>query len=95
MFLTYAYLSSGLVSSRQPVQLQTSSDPRMPPLKAPLHKILSAGIVVVHFDGERYRLLAVRRAFNNWSFPRAPVADGEDPLQVRDPRDARNRPDLD
>jgi ADP-ribose pyrophosphatase YjhB (NUDIX family) len=53
----------------------------MPLLKSPLHKILSAGIVVVHFDGERYRLLAVR-AFNNWDFPKAPVGDGEDPLQV-------------
>jgi ADP-ribose pyrophosphatase YjhB (NUDIX family) len=53
----------------------------MPLLKSPLHKTLSAGIVVVHSDGERYRLLAVR-AFNSWDFPRAPVSDGEDPLQA-------------
>jgi ADP-ribose pyrophosphatase YjhB (NUDIX family) len=53
----------------------------MPALKTPVHKILSAGIVVVHFDGERYRLLAMR-LFNNWDFPKAPVANGEDPLQV-------------
>lgn len=37
--------------------------------------------MVVHFDGERYRLLAVR-AFDNWDFPRTPVADGEDQLQA-------------
>ena len=65
----------------------------MSPLKAPLPKILSAGIVVVHLDAERYRLLAVR-AFNNWDFPKAPVADGEDPLQVAT-RVTRETTDLD
>ena len=44
-------------------------------------KVLSAGLVVVHFDGQRYRLLALR-SFNSWDFPNALVADGEDPLQV-------------
>jgi len=44
-------------------------------------KVLSAGLVVVHFDGERYRLLALR-AFSTWDFPRADVAEGDDPLQA-------------
>ena len=44
-------------------------------------KVPSAGLVVVHFDGERYRLLALR-AFNTWDFVRAGVAEGDDPLQA-------------
>ena len=46
-----------------------------------LNKILSAGLVVVHFDGSRYRLLALR-SFESWDFPKGLVADGEDPLQA-------------
>jgi NUDIX domain len=44
-------------------------------------KILSSGIAVVHFDGKRFRLLAVR-SFDSWDFPKAPVPDGQDPLRV-------------
>jgi 8-oxo-dGTP pyrophosphatase MutT (NUDIX family) len=47
----------------------------------PIHKVLSAGLVVVHNDGERYRLLTLR-TFGGWDFPKALVADGADPLQV-------------
>lgn len=61
----------------------------MSPLTGPPHKILSSGIVVVHFDGDRYRLLAVR-TFDKWDFPKALVGDGEDPLEValREAREA-------
>jgi len=48
---------------------------------SPLKKILTSGLCVVLFDGERYRLLAVR-SFDSWDFPRAPVSEGEDPLEV-------------
>jgi len=44
-------------------------------------KILSCGIVPVHFDGLRYRLLALRGS-KGWDFPKALLADGQDPLQV-------------
>jgi 8-oxo-dGTP pyrophosphatase MutT (NUDIX family) len=50
--------------------------PRPPP-----KKILSCGIVAVHFDGERYRLLAIR-SFGSWDFPKALVTGGQNPLQV-------------
>ena len=46
-----------------------------------LKKILTSGLCVVLFDGDRYRLLAVR-SFDSWDFPRAPVSEGEDPLEV-------------
>ena len=46
-----------------------------------IDKILSAGMVVVNHDGERYRFL-VLRSFSAWDFPKALVADGEDPLTV-------------
>jgi bis(5'-nucleosidyl)-tetraphosphatase len=45
------------------------------------HKELSAGVVVVHDDGGLYRLLAVR-SFDQWDFPKAPVAADADPLQT-------------
>ena len=48
---------------------------------APIHKILSSGLVVLHYDGNRYRLL-VLRAFSGWDFPKALVGEGEDPLAV-------------
>ena len=38
-------------------------------------------MVVVHLDGERYRLLALR-TFESWDFPKAAVAEGQDPLQT-------------
>ena len=44
-------------------------------------KTLSSGMVIVHFDGQRYRLLAMR-TFSSWDFPNTLVPDGEDPLQV-------------
>src|SRR5262249_42453993 len=46
-----------------------------------IYKILSAGVVIVHHDGERYRFL-VRRAFGGWDFPKALVSHGEDALDV-------------
>ena len=46
-----------------------------------IDKILSAGMVVVNHDGERYRFLALR-SFSTWDFPKALVEDGEDPLAV-------------
>jgi 8-oxo-dGTP pyrophosphatase MutT (NUDIX family) len=48
---------------------------------SPPKKILSSGLCVVHFDGKRYRLLAVRN-FGTWDFPKALVPEGQDPLQV-------------
>jgi bis(5'-nucleosidyl)-tetraphosphatase len=45
------------------------------------HKELSAGVVVVHHDGKHYRLLALR-SFDQWDFPKAPVAADADPLQT-------------
>ncbi|HTS55035.1 MAG TPA: NUDIX domain-containing protein [Burkholderiales bacterium] len=53
----------------------------MPSSRLPPNKILSCGVVVVHFDGERYRLLAMR-SFASWDFPKALVTSGEDPLQI-------------
>jgi len=55
-------------------------------------KILSAGMVIVHFDGQRYRLLAIR-TFSSWDFPNTLVPDGEDPLQVAT-REAQESTDL-
>jgi 8-oxo-dGTP pyrophosphatase MutT (NUDIX family) len=43
------------------------------------HKELSAGVVVVHHDGERYRLLAVR-LFDQWDFPKGAVPADADAL---------------
>jgi hypothetical protein len=45
------------------------------------HKELSAGVVVVHHDGERYRLLAVR-FFDQWDFPKAEVPADADALET-------------
>jgi bis(5'-nucleosidyl)-tetraphosphatase len=50
-------------------------------LTSPADKILSAGVVIVHHDGDRFRLLALR-TFEHWDFPKALVADGDDPLQT-------------
>jgi 8-oxo-dGTP pyrophosphatase MutT (NUDIX family) len=44
-------------------------------------KELSAGVVVVHHDGQYYRLLALR-SFDHWDFPKALVPAGVDPLQT-------------
>jgi len=38
------------------------------------HKDLSVGLVVVHHDGSRLRLLCLR-TYDNWDFPKTPVAD--------------------
>jgi 8-oxo-dGTP pyrophosphatase MutT (NUDIX family) len=46
-----------------------------------IERILSAGIVVVNHDGDRYRFL-VLRSFSAWDFPKALVEDGEDPFAV-------------
>jgi bis(5'-nucleosidyl)-tetraphosphatase len=58
-------------------------------------KILSAGMVVVHYDGSRYRLLTLR-AFSAWDFPKALVEAGEDALAValRAARDETGLEDL-
>jgi len=53
----------------------------MSPSHSPLSKILSAGFCVVFFDGQRYRLLALR-SFDSWDFPEALVPEGEDALQA-------------
>lgn len=53
----------------------------MRPSSPYLPKVLSAGLVVVHLDGSRYRLLAVR-TYDGWDFPKTHVAEGEDPLQA-------------
>ncbi|HXX12842.1 MAG TPA: hypothetical protein VEK05_15100 [Burkholderiales bacterium] len=53
----------------------------MTPLHLPSRKILSCGIVPVHFDGLRYRLLALRGS-KGWDFPKALLVDRQDPLQV-------------
>jgi 8-oxo-dGTP pyrophosphatase MutT (NUDIX family) len=53
----------------------------MPSLDSIPDKILSAGMVIVHFDGKRYRFLAMR-TFSNWDFPNTLVPDGEDPQLV-------------
>jgi bis(5'-nucleosidyl)-tetraphosphatase len=59
-------------------------------------KILSSGLVVLHHDGSRYRLLVLRE-FSAWDFPKALVHDGEDPLAVaiRAAREATAIEDLD
>jgi len=44
-------------------------------------RTLSAGMVVVHHDGERYRILAIRSG-ERWEFPVASVAEGDDPLET-------------
>jgi len=46
-----------------------------------MRKILSCGIVAVHFDGERYRLLALGSS-SGWDFPKALLTTGQDSLQV-------------
>jgi len=45
------------------------------------HRELSAGLVVLHHDGERLRLLCLR-TFEDWDFPKAPVADDSEGLDV-------------
>ena len=47
----------------------------------PIHKVLSAGLVVVHEDGARYRLLCLR-SFDQWDFPKAEVEDDGGALQA-------------
>ena len=48
---------------------------------APLIKTLTSGMCVVLFDGERYRILALR-TFESWDFPKVLVPEGEDPLKI-------------
>src|SRR4051794_7284276 len=61
----------------------------------PVSKILSSGLVVLHHDGSRYRLLVLRE-FSTWDFPKALVEEGEDPLAVatRALRDSTGMEDL-
>lgn len=51
------------------------------PLSALPPRILSAGMVVVHHDGRRYRLLCLR-TFDAWDFPRGEVDGDQAPLDV-------------
>src|SRR3954452_10401772 len=53
-------------------------------------------MVVIHHDGTRYRLL-VLRAYSDWDFPHALVAEGEDALTValRETQEATGLEDLD
>jgi len=44
-------------------------------------KVLAAGLVVVHLDASRYRLLCVRTS-GGWDFPKTRVAEGEDPMEA-------------
>src|SRR5690606_36859377 len=44
-------------------------------------KDLSAGLVVVHHDGSRLRLLCLR-TFDSWDFPKTPVPDESGALQA-------------
>ena len=53
----------------------------MRPPHLPSRKILSCGVVAVHFDGQRYRLLALRGT-SGWDFPKALLTGDRDPLQV-------------
>ncbi|MCC7547950.1 MAG: hypothetical protein IT532_09300 [Burkholderiales bacterium] len=45
------------------------------------HKELSAGLIVVHHDGARLRMLCLRH-FDTWDFPKAAVADESDALDT-------------
>jgi hypothetical protein len=45
------------------------------------HKELSAGLVVLHHDGERLRLLCLR-SFEDWDFPKAPAAEDGEALEA-------------
>jgi len=47
--------------------------------REPPPKILSAGVVVVHRDAQRFRLLCVR-TFERWDFPKVAVPAGRDAL---------------
>lgn len=44
-------------------------------------KILSAGVVVLNSDRDRYRYLLLR-AYNYWDFPKGVVESGETPLEA-------------
>lgn len=44
-------------------------------------KILSAGVVVLNGDRDRYRYLLLR-AYNYWDFPKGVVEPGETPLEA-------------
>ena len=46
---------------------------------SPVHKVLSAGVVIVHHDGARYRLLCLRK-FDSWDFPKAEVENEAEAL---------------
>jgi len=59
------------------------------------HKELSAGLVVLHHDGARLRLLCLR-TFEDWDFPKAPVADESEALDaaIAETREATGLEDL-
>jgi bis(5'-nucleosidyl)-tetraphosphatase len=51
------------------------------PLSSLPAKVLSAGLVLVHHDGQRYRLLCLR-AFDAWDFPKSEVQGDADPVET-------------
>jgi 8-oxo-dGTP pyrophosphatase MutT (NUDIX family) len=53
----------------------------MPPLSSLPAKALSAGLVLVHHDGQRYRLLCLR-VFDAWDFPKGEVQGDADPVET-------------
>jgi 8-oxo-dGTP pyrophosphatase MutT (NUDIX family) len=57
---------------------------------------LSAGVVVVRRDGDRWLYLLLR-AFNHWDFPKGMVEPGETPLEaaIREVREESTIGDLD
>lgn len=44
-------------------------------------KELTAGLILVHDDGERFRLLCLRN-FDTWDFPGGPVREDEDVVEA-------------
>lgn len=44
-------------------------------------RILSAGVVILHWNSDHYKYLLLR-AYNYWDFPKGMVEPGESPLQA-------------
>lgn len=54
---------------------------RIMPLKPASPRILSSGVVVVHWNNDHYNYLLLR-AYNYWDFPKGVVEINESPLQA-------------
>jgi 8-oxo-dGTP pyrophosphatase MutT (NUDIX family) len=61
---------------------------------SPMHR-LSAGVVVVHVEGQRVQYLLLR-AYRNWDFPKGLVEPGEEPMDaaLREVREETTLEDL-